>query len=154
MSLGREAVYSAMFTQISALLLAPYGPFHYAGRRPVSIGTLAAEQYPAFVLVERGEDYDRSRLFAPAKVTLFSDLYIYAMQGDLPDESDVSNLNALADAVEDAVQAACGPTAQNTLGGLVQEAWILGRQVVTPGSYAQRQSEQIMGLAVTLPHSR
>lgn len=154
MSLGREAVYAALFTQISALLVAPDGPFQYAGRRPVSIGTLAAEQYPAFVLVEKGEDYDRSRLFAPAKVTLFADLFIYSMMGDVPDESDVSALNRLADAVEDAVQAACGPTAQNTLGGLVQEAWILGRQVVTPGSYAQRQSEQIMGLAVTLPHSR
>lgn len=154
MALGREAIYQALFSQISALIMAPAGPFQYAGRRPVSIGTLGAEQYPAFVLVERGENYDRSRLFAPAKVTLFADLFIYAMQGDVPDESDVSNLNALADAVEDAVEAACGATAQNVLGGLVQEAWILGRQVVTPGSYAQRQSEQVMGLAVTLPHSR
>lgn len=154
MALGREAVYSALFQQISALLLAPAGAFQYAGRRPVSIGTLGAEQYPAFVLVEKGEDYDRSRLFAPAKVTLFANIYVYSMMGDLPDEADVSNLNALADAVEDAVQAACGPTAQNTLGGLVQNAWFLGRQVVTPGSFAQRQSEQIMGLAVTLPHSR
>jgi len=154
MALGREQIYSALFAQISALLLSPAGPFQYAGRRPVSIGTLGAEQYPAFVLVEKGEDYDRSRLFAPAKVTLFADLYIWTLQGDVPDESDVSNLNTLADAVEDAVQSACGQTAQNTLSGLVQEAWILGRQVVTPGSYAQRQSEQIMGLAVTLPHSR
>lgn len=154
MPLGREAVYRALFNQISALLVAPAGPFAYAGRRPVSLGTLAAEQYPAFVLVEKGEDYDRGRLFAPAKVTLFADLFIYSMMGDVPDESDVTNLNALADAVEDAVQNACGATAQNTLGGLVQEAWILGRQVVTPGSYAQRQSEQVMGLAMTLPHSR
>jgi len=83
-----------------------------------------------------------------------ADLFIYSLQGEVPDESDVSALNDLADAVENAVQAACGPTAQNTLSGLVLEAWILGRQVVTPGSYAQRQSEQVMGLAVTLPHSR
>lgn len=154
MALGREAIYSALFNQIAAILLQPAGPFNYAGRRPVSIGTLGAEQYPALVLVEKGEDYDRSRLYAPARVTLYADLHVYSMQGDVPDESDVTNLNALADAVEDAVQAACGPTAQNTLEGLVQEAWILGRQVVTPGSYAQRQSEQVMGLAVTLPHSR
>ena len=135
-------------------MLAPAGVFNYAGRRPISIGTIAAEQYPAFVLVEKGEDYDRGQLFSPATVTLFSDLYIYSLQGEVPDESDVMTLNNLADAVENAVQAACGPTAQNTLSGLVQEAWILGRQVTTPGSYAQRQSEQIMGLAVTLPHSR
>ncbi|MGH7056867.1 MAG: hypothetical protein ACREFZ_03150 [Acetobacteraceae bacterium] len=154
MSLRRESIYRALFNQIAALLLAPAGPFNYAGRRPVSMSTLGAEQYPAFVLVEKGEDYDRGRLFAPAKVTLFADLFIYSMMGDVPDESDVTNLNALADAVEDAVQNACGATAQNTLGGLVQEAWILGRQVVTPGSYAQRQSEQVMGLAMTLPHSR
>ncbi|MDA8051034.1 MAG: hypothetical protein M0002_13710 [Rhodospirillales bacterium] len=154
MPLGREAIYSALFQQISALLLSPAGPFQYAGRRPVSISTLGAEQYPAFVLVEKGEIYDRSRLFAPARVTLLADLFIYSIHGDVPDESDVANLNALADAVEDAVQAACGPTAQNTLAGLVQEAWIEGRQIVTPGSYAQRQSEQVMGLAVVLPHSR
>ena len=154
MAVGREAAYAALFQQISALLLSPAGPFNYAGRRPVSIGTLGAEQYPAFVLVEKGEDYDRSRLFSPAKVTLFADLFIYSLQGEVPDESEVAGLNGLADAVEDAVQAACGPTAQNTLTGLVQEAWILGRQVVTPGSYAQRQSEQIIGIAVTLPHSR
>ncbi|HWA79623.1 MAG TPA: hypothetical protein VG848_04855 [Acetobacteraceae bacterium] len=154
MALGREAIYSALFSQISALLLAPAGPFNYAGRRPVSMSTLAAEQYPAFVLVETGEDYDRSRLFAPAKVTLRADLFIYSLQGEIPDESDAGALNGLADAVEDAIQAACGPTAQNTLGGLVAEAWILGRQVVTPGSYAQRQSEQVMALAITLPHSR
>lgn len=154
MALGREAIYSALFAQIGGLLAAPAGPFNYAGRRPVSMGTIAAEQYPAFVLVEKGEEYDRSRLFAPAKVMLLADLFIYSLQGEVPDENDVSALNDLADAVENAVQAACGPTAQNTLGGLVLEAWILGRQVVTPGSYAQRQSEQVMGLAVTLPHSR
>jgi hypothetical protein len=153
-ALGREPIYSALFAQLAALLAWPLGPFNYAGRRPVSMGTIAAEQYPAFVLVEKGENYDRSRLFTPTKVTLLADLFIYSLQGEVPDESDVAALNMLADAVEDAVQAACGPTAQNTLGGLVQEAWILGRQVVTPGSYAQRQSEQVMSLAVTLPHSR
>lgn len=154
MALGREVIYSALFAQISEQLLAPNGAFNYAGRRAVSIGAIAAEQYPAFVLVEKGEIYDRSKLFAPTRVTLLADLYVYTLQGDVPDESDVSGLNVLADAVEDAVQAACGPTAQNTLAGLVQEAWINGRQVVTPGSYAQRQSEQVMELAVVVPHSR
>jgi hypothetical protein len=154
MALGREAIYSALFSQISALLLAPAGPFNYAGRRPVPLNTLAPEQYPAFVLVEKGEDYDRGRLFAPAKVTLYADLIIYSMQGNVPDETDVADLNNLADAVENAVQAACGQTAQNTLSGLAQEAWILGRQVATTGAYGQQQSEQIMGVAITLPHSR
>jgi hypothetical protein len=154
MALGREAIYSALFGEICALLVAPGGPFNYAGRRPISIGSIAAEQYPAFVLIEKGELYDRSRLFAPARVTLLANLFIYSMQGNVPDESDVSSLNGLADAVENAVQAACGPTAQNTLSGLVQDAWIEGRQIVTPGSFGQPQSEQIMGLAVVLPHSR
>jgi hypothetical protein len=154
MALGREAIYSALFGQISVLLLAPVGPFNYAGRRPVSIGTIAAEQYPAFVLVEKGEMYERSRLFVPARVTLLADLFVYSLQGDVPDESNVSNLNGLADAVENAVQAACGPTAQNTLSGLVQDAWIEGRQIVTPGCFGQPRSEQVMGLSVVLPRSR
>lgn len=154
MALGREAIYAALFSEISALLVAPAGPFRYAGRRPVSLGMLAAEQYPAFVMIERGEEYDRSRIFAPAKVTLQADLVLYSLLGEVPDECAVRALNDLADAVENAVQQASGPTVQNTLGGLVQEAWILGRQVVTPGAYAERQSEQVMRLAATLPHSR
>ena len=86
MALGREAIYSALFSQIGALLVAPAGPFNYAGRRPVSMSMLAAEQYPAFVLVERGEDYDRHDLYAPARVTLYANLFIYSMFGDVPDE--------------------------------------------------------------------
>lgn len=58
---GREAIYSAFFTQLNAALLQVNGgPFNYSGRRPVPDTQLAEEQYPAFFLLEAGEMYDLS----------------------------------------------------------------------------------------------
>jgi hypothetical protein len=154
MALGREAIYSAFFTQLSAALLGTGKPFNYGGRRPVPDSQLAAEQYPAFFMLETGEIYDRSVRFAPAKVSLLCNLSVVSMQGEVPDETAISNLNNLADAVENAIQGACGPTAQNTLSGLVQEAWINHRTLVITGSYPQRQSKMNFGVEIVLPHSR
>ena len=152
--IGREAIWSAFFAQLSAALLAPIGPCNYGGRRPTPDTQLAAEQYPAFFLLEQGEIYDRSVLFAPARVSLLGSLSIVTLQGDVPDETEVTNLNNLADAIESAVQAACDATASNTLGGLVQNAWINHRTLVITGSYPQRISKQNFGIELVLPHSR
>jgi hypothetical protein len=151
---GREAIYSAFFTQLSAALLAPTGPFNYGGRRPVPDEQLAEEQYPAFFLLEQGETYDRTRLFRPAKVTLIANLSVQSLQGEVPDETNVTNLNNLADKVESAIQDLVGPTAQLTLAGLVQECWINHRNLVITGSYPQRMSKQNFMIEMILPHSR
>lgn len=151
--IGREAIYSAFFAQLSTALLAP-GPFNYGGRRPVPDTQLAEEQYPAFFLLEQGEIYDRTVLFAPARVSLMCNLSIVSLQGEVPDETNVTNLNNLADLVESAIQNACGPTADVTLAGLVQDAWINHRNLVITGSYPQRQSKQNFGIEFVLPHSR
>jgi len=152
--LGREAIYSAFFAQLKTALMAPTGPFNYSGRRPVPDSGLSEEQYPAFMMLEQGEIYDRSVLFAPARVSLLCNLSVISMQGEVPDETNVTFLNNLADAVEDAIQGACGPTAQLTLSGLVQECWINHRTLVITGSYPQRQSKQNFGIEIVLPHSR
>jgi len=153
--LGREAIYSALFTQLSAVLLAGTPPpFGYGGRRPVPIGQLAEEQYPAFALIEQGEMYDRTVLKAPARVTLMAMLQIVSLQGEVPDETNVTNLNNLADAVESALQDVAQTTAQNILGGLVQECWINHRQLVITGSFPQRQCTQNFLIEMVLPHSR
>jgi hypothetical protein len=157
MSIGREAIYSAFFAQISAILLStatPPGPLQYMGRRPITESSLQQEQYPAGSFLEMGEIYDRSVLFAPAKVSLLANLSIISFQGEVPDETNVTVLNNLADAVEDAIQSACISTAQNVLGGLVQEAWINHRQLVIVGSYPQRISKQVFSIEMVLPHSR
>ena len=165
--LDREAIYSAFFTQLQSVLLSAQGaegaglptpvtpgPFNYSGRRPVPDTDLAEAQYPAFFMMEAGEIYDRSVLFAPARVSLLCNLSIVSLQGEVPDESDASNLNALADAVESAIQDAAGPTADLTLGGLVAECWITHRTLTIIGSTAQRQSKQNFGVEIVLPHSR
>jgi len=158
MALGREAIYSAFFNQIAPLLLKteqnPGLPFNYGGRRPVPDTQLAEEQYPAFFLLEQGEIYDRSVLFAPARVSLLCNLSVVSLQGEVPDETNVTDLNNLADAVENAIQSACQPTAQLILGGLVQQAWITHRTLVITGSYPQRISKQNFGIEIVLPHSR
>jgi hypothetical protein len=154
MALGRELIYSTFFSQITTLLLYPAGPFNYMGRRSIGLGKLANEQYPAFLFLEAGEDYDRKVLFRPARVTLFAKGIIQSLHGQIPDESMNARLNDLADIVEDAIQAACSPTAQNTLNGLVQQAWINNRQVTIPPGYSNRWAEQILGIEIVLPHSR
>jgi hypothetical protein len=152
--IGREAIYSTFFGQLQGVLLAPTGPFGYMGRRAVSLGGLAPEQYPAFFFLEIGEIYDRKVLMRPARVTIQASGVIQSMHGLIPDDSSTADLNNLADAVEDAVNSACGRTAQNTLNGLVQEAWIDSRQMVLPATYANQWSEQVMGITMVLPHSR
>lgn len=154
MALGREKIYSAFFAQIYNILLAPGALFLYGGRRPVTLNGLSPDQYPAFFFMETGEIYDRTVLRAPARVSLLATLSIVSILGDIHDETNVPQLNNLADAVEDAVQRACEPTAQNILGGLVQQAWINHRQVVITGSYPQQTSTQNMGIEIVLPHSR
>jgi hypothetical protein len=165
--IGREAIWSAFFAQLQGILLSangaaqagktvpsPPGPMNYMGRRPVPDTQMAEEQYPAAFLIEVGETYDRSRLFAPAKVSLLGNLTVLSAHGEVPDETNVTDLNNLADAVESAIQSACGPTVQNTLGGLVQQAWINHRQLVITGAYPQRLSKQTFLVELVLPHSR
>ena len=154
MALGRELIYSTLFEQLKQVLLYPAGPFNYMGRRPVPISKLGLEFYPALILVESTEEYQRSVLYAPAKVILGVVGIIQSYEGAEQTEANVTELNDLADAVEDAIQDYCTSTAQNILGGLVQQAWIEGRQVVVSGAWPEKWSEQFMGIKIVLPHSR
>lgn len=153
--IGREAIYSALFAQLSAALLGDGNPFNYGGRRPVTDTGLAAEQYPAFLMMETGEIWNRSVLFSPATVSLLVTLSIQTVQGDVPDEEAVPALNNLADYVESAIEnGGTDCTGANTLGGLVQKCWINHRQLVVTGSYPQRIFKQNFMIEIVLPHSR
>jgi hypothetical protein len=154
-SLGRETIYKAFFDQIAAspFLLAPNGPFYVITRRPLTLMAGGECQYPMLQMREAGEIYDRTVLKAPARVTLLVQMVIQCIiefDGDLV----VTQLNNLADAVEAAIQSACDVTAQNTLTGLVQEAWINHRAQITLPSQASRVAEQVIMVEIVLPHSR
>lgn len=153
-SLGRERIYAGLFKVLELQLLAPNGTFKFGSRRYRTVGSLGAEQYPAFFLTEVGEEYDRSELYRPAKVTLFSHITIHTSNGDDPTAITATQVNDLADEVEEAVTALALPTAQSTLNGLVQEAWLNGRQAQVIASSPSRYSEQVLGLEIVLPRIR
>lgn len=144
MALGRENIYVAFFAQLNSILLTSVGgSFAYSSRRYKPLGNAAKELYPVFYLVEDGETYDRSVLFVPAKVILHSSIIIQTVTND-PKSIPATELNNLADEVENAINSFCGPTAQNILGGLVQEAWINNRQMKIAASIQERWSEQTL----------
>jgi hypothetical protein len=154
MALGREQIYATFFSQLKQQLqVQPGALFNYCGRRSVSVGGLPVNSYPAFFLLEKGEEYERQVLFKPANVTLFATGLIQSLQGVQRDDSAIKAMNNLADYVEDAVQAASDSTATNTLNGLVQKVWIVGRQVTIPPSFGNKWIVQEVGIAIALPHS-
>lgn len=153
-ALGREKIYSAFYALLEGQLLAPSGPFAYGSRRYRPVGSLGASQYPAFYLTEVGEEYDRSVLYVPAKVTLFAHVTIQTANGLDPANITATQVNDLADAVESAVTSAALPSAQSTLGGLVQDAWVNGRQAQVIGSSSAKYSEQVVGIEIILPRIR
>jgi hypothetical protein len=153
-ALGREAIYASFFKLLETQLVAPGGPFNYGNRRYRAAGQLGASQYPAFFLTEAGEDYDRSVLYAPANVTFFAHVVIQTYDGIDSEVITATESNNLADAVEDAVTAATSRTGQLILGGLVQEAWVNGRQVQIVSTAAAQYSEHVMGIEIVLPRNR
>ncbi len=153
--IGREAIYGRFFEYLKAQLHdAPRAPFRYCSRRYRPPGQQGQEAYPLFYAVGAGEEYDRTSLYLPAKVTLFAHITIQTLDGNDPDVITETELNDLADATEDAITAVSSATGQSILGGLVQEAWINGRQTHNPATSSGRFSEQIIAVELIRPRVR
>lgn len=153
--IGREAIYGRFFAYLKAQLHdAANAPFRYCNRRYRPPGQQSQEAYPLFYSVGAGEEYDRATLYVPAKVTLFAHITIQTLDGDDPEVVTETELNNLADAVEDAITAVASDTGQSILGGLVQEAWINGRQTHNPATSSGRYSEQIIAVELIRPRIR
>lgn len=166
MSQHRELIYSTLFQQLVDYLLAGtpgrsngaiwtagssptlVSPFLTGGRRKQPLGSLAANQYPAFWLIERGEQYRRTLMGGPANITLISYVQIETMAGADPNSASATQLNNLADAVEDAVEGPLSGT--NQLDGLVLQSWISGREVITLASGPGTWSIQLMEIETIL----
>ena len=127
--LDRESIYAALFAQLKAKLLDPVGPIKTMDRRYRAVGTLAPPQYPALMLVERGELYTRGQNYGmPPKVSLYAHAVIQNNDGENPSTVTATALNELADAVEQAV-IWTGDQAKPALFNLVRIAWVNGREV-------------------------
>lgn len=152
--LNREAVYAALFSGLIAQLDAKNGgPFATTSRRYWQSGTMPPEQLPALFFVEAGEIYDRAMLHGPLKVTLVVNLTIQSMLGLDPEAVSATEVNNLADAVDAAVTGlspSYGSPSKgiNTLGGLVGDAFLTGRQVDMISSGPKRFSMQTMQMWV------
>lgn len=117
--MNREAIYGALFG-----LAARAAAFRTTGRRLRHWSDVGPAEQPALFMVQKRETATRQR-GQPAKWVLHVDLFVYA---HAPDEltSPATILNPLLDAVEAAIAPDNAASNLQTLGGLVQHAWIAG----------------------------
>lgn len=127
----REPIYQAIF----ALAAASAG-YATASRRWQHWDQVPPEQQPALFQVQSGEQRTGVKRYLPTPYRLGVELYIYAHQWD-ESASPGAVLNPLLDAISAAI---APPTASalQTLGGLVQHAWIEGAIEIVEGTIAQQ----------------
>lgn len=116
--MNREAIYSALFAQLTTA--AGFATF---SRRLKHWEEVPAVAQPALFQVQKSEEV-KARTSLPSKVLMHLDLYLYSTATDAAVSSSIA-MNALLDAVADALQPASGQLNQ-TLGGLVDYCRISG----------------------------
>ncbi len=141
--MNREAVYAGVFARVSAV-----PGLVTASRRLRHWSDVAPAEQPALFQVQRGEDVHRLRGLPPRR-QLSLDLYLYAATGGDPGTAPAQILNPLIDAIE----AALAPdpvTGTQTLGGLVEHAWIEGR-IETDEGVLGDQAVMIVPVEILMP---
>lgn len=130
MIVPRETIYAALFTQISAALLTPTGPFKTVSRRWIDPSQVSPADRPCLYQVQTGEIAQTSQSIAglPIKWQGKVDFVMYTSgdSSDNPASIPSQELNSLLDATERGIAAAVRGLAQ-TLGGTVYTARIDGK---------------------------
>jgi hypothetical protein len=152
MAIGREAIYAALFELLTANLLAPAGPFAFAARRYRPASQTGTANFPAFYLIRGREEYRRELLYGPATVVLQAHVRIQSVIGDDPNAVTETQMNNLADAVENVIENYGGELGTHTLGGLVQVIQIKGAQLIADASGMARYSEQTVVIEMMTNH--
>lgn len=119
--MNREAIYSALFTKLSAA-----AGFNTTSRRLVTFNEVAAVDQPALFVIQRTE----SAATVPGLTTVWTlevDAYVYVNTAGDPAISPSTILNPYLDAIVTAMAPDNVVTNKATLGGLVQHAWIEGK---------------------------
>lgn len=125
---ARETILTALMT-----LLTPIASFVTVQRGYVDSGQFTEGARPAMCLVEKDDEY-KSGVRGVITTTLNVDVWIYLWTKDNPNPSSV--LNPLLDALDAVLlPTVVGPGGSNkqTLGGIVQNAYIDGRVIKIPG---------------------
>lgn len=151
----REAIWAALY----ALLQTKVGSSYVTkGRHHVQPPTLTPEMQPAMFLVQvRETRAPRPVVGAPVKLTLSGFIILYAqMPAPLLDDVGAetvlgaTTLNAMLQAIDDALQPTDLSTGRQTLGGLVHHCWIEGDVEMDPGIYTQ-QGAAIVPIKMLVP---
>jgi len=131
--MSREAAYTALFTLLSALKTA--GTVKVCARRLKPLEKSGPAELPALYMTVANQTIEQ-RKGLPPKRTLGADIFLYALNPDSHTAAGIQ-LNGLLDAVEAAL--APNPvTNVQTLGGIVDHAWIEGRIEVFEGPLGER----------------
>lgn len=149
LSLLPTPTYSVPYWQAGAALTSNQ-PFAIAARRKVALGQAGLANYPALYLIEVGEEYTRQLMFGPPKVAFISHVQLESATGTDPSSVSASEINNLADVVEDAVEGPLPGT--DNLGGLVMVSRINGREVVDVASGSGRWTIQILEVETIVTH--
>lgn len=149
LSLVPSPAYSAPFWQAGAPLTSSK-PFAIASRRKIAVGQAGMGNYPGLYFLEVGEQYTRQLMFGPPKVTFISHVQLESLTGTDPTAVSASEINSLADVVEDAVEGPLPGT--DNLGGAVLVSRINGREVVDVATGAGRLTIQILEIETIVTH--
>ncbi|WP_423396027.1 hypothetical protein [Burkholderia sp. LMG 21824] len=140
MSIQREPIYAALFALVQSAV-APYAVT--IGRRFQLASQVPPSEQPAVFQVQKSERIAHERRGLPKKYHLFVDLVVYAQAGDSA-AIPATAVNTILDAIDNALAPAPGdPMNNQTLGGLVEHAWIEGEVLIVEGTL-QDQSVAIV----------
>ena len=120
MSAPRETIQAALFQRLAAI-----PGFTTSSRRLKHWADVAPAEQPALFQVQKGESWTRKDGLPPAR-RLSVELFVYVNTAADPTVAPSQVMNPLIDAIEAALAPDPGHVTQ-TLGGLVEHAWIAGR---------------------------
>lgn len=120
MSAPRETIQAALFQRLSAI-----PGFATSSRRLKHWADVAPAEQPALFQVQKGETWTRRQGLPPAR-RLSVELFVYVTTAADPTVAPSQVMNPLLDAIEAALAPDPASLVQ-TLGGLVDHAWIAGR---------------------------
>lgn len=143
MSAPRETIQAALFQRLAAI-----PGFVTSSRRLKHWTDVAPAEQPALFQVQKGENWTERRGLPPVR-RLSVELFVYVATGADPTVAPSQVMNPLIDAIEAALTPDPGQLTQS-LGGLVEHAWIAGR-IETDEGLLGDQAVAIVPVEILVP---
>jgi hypothetical protein len=146
MNPSRETIAAALFALLNTATMKT--TFKTISRRP-KVWDETVEM-PSLYLAQPEEEKSYGEgTMTPGKITIKFDVIVYTNSGLDPNVAPDTELNNCIDAIE-AAMVATPPNQPQTLGGLVQHAWIEGQIQRAPG-YLDGRGAAFMTISVLVP---